>query len=405
MSRPVVVLLVCLTAVLSSWRPADAEDPAPGTDAMFRAEYVLKTPRSRDPVLGGPRDKVVVTVWIPADTKTVRGGMCNPFSKGEAPSRHWQAACRHWGFAYVQVDFDAVKKDEYGLLAQGLTDLAATSGHPELARMPLCFLGMSRGGGMSAQLAELMPERTLAAVPVCLEVGPTTEAGRHVPMLTVFGEKDGQQPQRLADKLPAARAQGARWGIAVQWGRGHEFALANNASFVFLDDVIARRLPTKAGADGAAELADVTLEEGWLGDCAGWGKDGRVAPIAAWKDFAGDRGDACWFPTQRSAAVWQAFVSGTKQVTIAAPPGLGDKQPFVLHSARQPVAVELRLDPQLAPAAVELRDAHAKLVEKSAPPWTFEVSLPVGIHSLIAVVRDAQGTIRLSRPHTVVVAE
>jgi len=219
-----------------------------GDKDSARVEYPLKTPRSRDPVLGGSRDKVYFSVWIPPGVKTVRGAMCNPFSKGDAVSGHWQAMCKHWQFAYLQTDFDAVKKDEFGLLKTALVDLAKKAGHPEIAHMPLCFTGMSRGGGMSMQLAELMPARTIASVPVCLEVGPGSDATRRIPVLTVFGEKDGSQMSKLLTRLPVERKQSARYGIAVQWGRGHEFGQANNLSFVLLDDVISRRLPKDPAA-------------------------------------------------------------------------------------------------------------------------------------------------------------
>ncbi|MFM8273793.1 MAG: hypothetical protein ACKODX_15890, partial [Gemmata sp.] len=150
---PRIHLLAALTAsVFATASLADEPQPVP-KDETYRAEYTLKTPRTRDPVLGGSKDKVGFSVWIPPGVKTVRGGVCNPFSKGDPVSKHWQAACRRWGFAYVQMDFDAVKKDEFGLLKTALTDLAKQSGHPELEHLPLCFTGMSRGGGMSVQLA------------------------------------------------------------------------------------------------------------------------------------------------------------------------------------------------------------------------------------------------------------
>jgi hypothetical protein len=169
-----------------------------GDDLTARTTLSLKTPRSRDPVLGGSRDKVFFSVWVPDGIKVVRGAVCNPFSKDEGVSKHWKAACRHWQFAYLQTDLDAVEKDAFlALFKAALPELAKKSGHPEVEHMPLCFIGMSRGGGMSTQLAELMPERTLAAVPVCLEVGPTSEAGRRIPILTVFGEKDGKQMEKL----------------------------------------------------------------------------------------------------------------------------------------------------------------------------------------------------------------
>src|SRR4051794_33212035 len=80
-------------------------------DLVVRTELPLKTARSRDPVLGGARDKVFFQVWIPDGVKVVRGAVCNPFSRDEPVSKHWQAACRHWRFAYLQTDFDVVKKD------------------------------------------------------------------------------------------------------------------------------------------------------------------------------------------------------------------------------------------------------------------------------------------------------
>ncbi|MBA4067919.1 MAG: hypothetical protein C0501_30300 [Isosphaera sp.] len=383
---------------------ADAQPPA-DKDLTARVELPLKSPRTRDPVLGGAKDKVVVSVWVPDGVKTVRGAVCNPFSKDEPPSKHWKAACRHWRFAYVGVDFDAVKKDEFPLLLTGLAELAKKTGRPELEHVPFCFTGMSRGGGMSVNLAELVPDRTLAAVPVCLEVGPTSDATRRVPMVTVFGEKDGSQMEQLLRKLPEARKLDARWGIAVQWNRKHEFGQANNLSFVFMDDVLARRLPKEPGRDKPAPLADIPLEDGWLGDIGTWGKEGRLPTVAAWKEFKGDRAAACWFPSGRTAAVWRAFVAGTKDVTVTEPAGLGDGQAFGAHTAAKPVAVKLALAATLKPTAVEVWDGDRKVAEKAAAPWEFEVKLPAGIHGLYAVVREAGQPERLSRPHTIVVAE
>lgn len=379
---------------------------ATGTEAdtgtMTRVEYVLKTPRSRDPVLGGDKAKVFVSVWIPSGVKTVRGAVCNPFSKGDDVSAHWRAACRYWRFAYVQTDFDAVKKDEFTLLPQGLTALAKQARHPELERMPLCFTGMSRGGGMSMQLAELFPERTLASVPVCLGVGPNSDATRRIPVLTVFGEKDGSQMSKLLTRLPAERSQSAHYGIAVQWGRGHEFARANNLSFVFLDDVISQRLPKESDPSQPVQLSEIPLEVGWLGDPSTWGKDGRRPAIARWNEFQGDRSQACWFPTERTAAVWQAFVAGTSEVVLEQPAGLGDKQKFNPHPAGKPVSVAIALAGKLKPTKVELWDAHRRLAQRTGSPWTFEVPLSAGIHALYAIVEQPGQTI-CSKPNTVVV--
>lgn len=371
----------------------------------FRVEYALRTPRGRDPVLGGARDKVFFNIWLPAGVKVVRGAVCNPFSRDEAVSSHWKAVCAYWKFAYLQCDFDAVKKDEFGLLKAALDELAKKSAHPELAHLPLCFTGMSRGGGMSMQFAELMPERTIASVPVCLEVGPASDATRKIPVLTVFGEKDGAQMPKLLARLPVERKLDARWSIAVQWGRRHEFGQANNLSFVFLDDVIARRLPRDGEVGKPAALRDIPIEQGWVGDSTTWSNDGKRAAIQPRKDFKGDPGLACWLPSHRSAAVWQAFVSSTKDVTITEPAGLGDGQPFVSHRADRPVRVKVSIAEKRRPTRVELWNADQRLAERTEAPWVFEASLKPGIHSLHAIVHEPGQPVRGSRPHTIVVAD
>lgn len=374
-------------------------------DTLVQVEYTLKTPRSRPPVLGGEKDKLLYTVWIPDGVKVVRGAVCNPFSKGDGPGKHWQSVCRLWQFAYVQMDYDAVKKDEFLTLKTALTDLAKKSGHPELEFMPFCYTGMSRGGGMTMAMAELMPERTIACVPVCLEVGPSSEATRKIPVVTVFGEKDGSQMPKLLAKLPAERAENARFAIAVQWGLGHEFALANNLSYIFMDDVIRKRVPETPSPKEAPRLKDIPLEDGWLVDQATW-KEPRPV-IASFADYKGKSAEAGWLPSKRLAAVWQAFVSpSAKQIKISEPPGLGGGQPFVLHSAGKPIKVGVSVDEKLSATHVQLYDADVLLAERKQALFEFEVTLKPGVHSLIATVMDENGKPgRLSRPHTIVVSE
>ncbi len=397
--RNVSVLIAIVLALLPvATKTAFAED------IVARQEYTLKTPRSRDPVLGGPRDKVLVSVWIPDGLKAVRGAICNPFSKGDKVSGHWQAACRHWQFAYVQVDFDAVKKDEFELLFTGLNDLAAKIGRPELKHVPLCYTGMSRGGGMSMQLAELQPERTIASVPVCLEVGPASTATRNIPVLTIFGEKDGSQMAKLLEKLPTQRADSAQWSIAVQWNRKHEFGQANNLSFVFLDDVIAQRLPPDFTIGEPVRLREIPEKSGWLGDVGSWNKDGKRPSIASFEDYRTERANACWFPSQRVAVTWQAFVSASKQVKLSSPAGLGDGQTFISLAAGKAIPVEVLLATEIDPETVELWNGTKRLAERKSAPWEFEVKLPPGIHALYAISRGSRVSEECSRPHTVVTA-
>lgn len=379
---------------------------AVASDRQIKFDLPLKTSRSRPSVLGGPQDRAEFTVWIPAGLKTVRGGICNPFSKMEDVSPHWQAACRHWGFAYVQADFDAVRKDEYMLLAAALKQAAIETGRAELASLPLCFLGMSRGGGMSMELAGLMPARTIASVPVCLEVGPSSPATRQIPILTVFGDKDGAQLERLLQKLPGERREEARWAVAVQWGRRHEFGQANNLSFVFLDDVIRTRLSYETDASLQADLKPYQLANGWLSGPIEWVKNKptlTAPPAAPYDRFDGDRSSSVWLPTARAASVWQAFVSASREVQIAEPAGLGDGQKFAIQPADRPLKVAAKIAGD-KPTSVEVWNGNVQLTTISAEPWRTEVGpLKPGIHSIIVKAIGVDAT-RSSRPHTIVVA-
>lgn len=379
---------------------------AEASDRQIKVDLPLKTPRSRPSVLGGPRDRAEFTVWIPAGLKTVRGAICNPFSKMEDVSPHWQAACGHWGFAYVQADFDAVRKDEFILLEAALKQAAIETSHAELVTMPLCFLGMSRGGGMSMELAGLMAARTIASVPVCLEVGPTSPATRQIPTLTVFGDKDGAQLEKLLQKLPAERREEARWAIAVQWGRGHEFGQANNLSFVFLDEVIRARLPDQTETTVETPLNPVPLTSGWLSAPIEWVKNKptfTAPPVMPYDRFDGERSSAVWLPSARVASVWQAFVSASREVQIVEPTGLGDGQKFATHSADRPLKVAAKIAGN-KPSSVEVWNGNVRLATISAAPWETEVGpLTPGIHSII-VKANGPDTTRSSRPHTIVVA-
>ncbi len=101
-------------------------------------------------------------------------------------------------------------------------------------------------------------------------------------------------------------------------------------------------------------------------------------------------------------AVWQAFVAGTNDVILEQPAGLGYKQKFSVHPAGKPLAVKVNVAAKLKPAKVELWDAHERLAQRTEAPWTFEVSLRPGIHSLFATV-EGSGQTRFSRPNTLVV--
>jgi len=374
--------------------------PVAAADSVHSAVAKLTKPKKKSDRAVEPLDGVTVNLWLPDGVPVLRGVLVNPFYDKAVAQKHWQEAARLWGFGVVGANYFGVPKPEFGSsLVAGLTQLGTELKRPELANVPFLFVGMSAGGGMSVQFAEQLADRTIAAAPVCLEVGPTTPAGRAVPMLTVFGTKDGKQLEILSKKLPDARAAGALWGIAPQWGRKHEFGQANNLVLPFFDSCVKLRLPKDADASkGPVKLNTLKQEDGWVGYWSGNPATGSV------RKFAGAPTDVpvlSWFPDHRTAAVWQAFVAQKPDISIATPASLGDGKPFQTHPANEKLTVTaktthlktfLRDGPDQIATSGD--DAKTLVVEKLAP----------GIHTLILFADDAGGAgFGPSRPVTLVV--
>lgn len=370
-------------------------------DDVLKASVKLQTPKKESKRAPQPLDEVPLNLWLPADTKVVRGLIVNPFYEKAVGQQHWQAAARHWGFGILGANYFGVRNAEFGpTLLQGLSEFAKTSGHRELEHVPCCFVGMSAGAGMSTRFAEQLPDRTIAVGPVCLEVGPQNEASMHIPMVTVFGERDGKQMEKLLAKLPEQRRQAAQWSIAVQWRRRHEFARANNMVMPLFDHAIRIRYPDEATpVDGPVKLNPIDESSGWLGQVSTWT---RPAPaIAAYDKFAGDKSAACWFPDAYVAHVWQAFVVQAPRLSIQQPAGQGDGD-FHLHAAGRPIHVELKIAAGLKPQQVQLFDGDRPLGKFEGNQFTLE--LKPGIYTLIAVATTESGEKSISHPNTIIMA-
>ena len=347
--------------------------------------------RSRE----GGLEHVPFRLWLPAGVKTIRGVTFNPYYTKAVTQQHWQAACRQWGFGILAANFFGVKSDEIPTMVDtALATFAKESGHPELAKAKLCPLGMSAGAGMSTRIAEHLPDRVIAVGPVCLEVGPRDARSMQIPMLTVFGDRDGKQYEKLMAKLPAARAQGARFGIAPQWGRRHEFARANNLLMPLFDAAIRKRL--RAPGEPLEPYAE---NDGWLGDISQW-KDGG-STIAPFGKFTGDRAKTVWLPDAKTAAAWHAFVTFKPVLKLKSPPGLGDGQPFILRKVNEPIEVVAAGTPKME-GPIEVWAGAEKLGELKQGKLT--IKLPqAGFYPVYLKAVADYGEVVRSRPNTLIV--
>jgi hypothetical protein len=397
------VVLIFVASAANSGRAADVQKDAEG--AIYTVKVKLKTPKDgRDKRVSRPLDEVSVSMFVPAGVKVIRGGVLNPFYEPTVKQKHWRTAVGLWDFALIGTNFFRVRNDELGstLLAE-LKQLAVASDHPEVEHLPLCVLGMSIGAGLTTRIAAALPERVIACGPVCLEVGPRDAASHRIPMITIFGERDGRQMEKLAQKLPAARSEGAQWATAVQWRLRHDFARANNLIMPLFARAIRHRYsPAQTPVKGPVALSGYKESNGWIGDPATWRSQAPlIAPIGK---FKGDASNACWLPDAYVAAVWQAFVVHEPKLTIAAPKGFGDKQPFAPHRAGKPIAVQLQVASDLKAKKIDLYDGNRQIATfTGSPPQLTIERLEPGVHALIAVATLDDGRRSYSRPNTILV--
>ncbi len=258
---------------------------------------------------------------------------------------------------------------------------------------------------MSVNIAAAIPERVIAAAPVCLEVGPKNEVSNAIPMVTIFGERDGKQMEKLAAKLPIARKANAQWAIAVQWGRKHEFHKANNLIMPFFDAVIQKRYPELLNPkEGPPKLLPFPDDASWLGAKDDWGES--PAEIRPWVNLTREFAEktTCWFPDADFAATWQAFVVKRPKLKIKSPPGLGGGQKLIIHPAGKSISVEVAVPDDVEWKRLAIHRGARRIATNNSEQATFTVDeLKAGIHPLIAVGIDKDGKLHRSEPHTLLV--
>ena len=76
----------------------------------------------------GGLEHVPFRIWLPEGVKTIRGVTFNPFYTKAVTQKHWQAACRQWGFGILAANFFGAKNDEIpGMIDAALTTFAKES--------------------------------------------------------------------------------------------------------------------------------------------------------------------------------------------------------------------------------------------------------------------------------------
>lgn len=338
--RHLVPLALLAVPLHAQTAPYDVYPPA--DPPYYRVRYEAK--QTGDLVF-----PVNFTLWLPPGVGNLRGVIVHQHGCGEGSCKsgltgafdlHWQAlakkhACALLAPAYEQPESAECRKwcdPRHGSDAafqQGLADLGAKCGHPELGKVPWALWGHSGGGHWAGAMALAHPDRVAAAwlrsgVPSLTDdatrgaVQPVPAAALGVPMMCNPGTKEGVTVKggRFAGVWPATeafftavRTNGGPIGVAVDPLTAHECGNQRYLAIAWLDACLGARLPDHPGEP----LKAMPTGEAWLAPLLG-----PVATAAA--DFTGEVNKAVWLPNAAIAKLWQHYVADTAVPDTSPPP-------------------------------------------------------------------------------------
>jgi pimeloyl-ACP methyl ester carboxylesterase len=272
----------------------------PPGKAEYRAAIVF-LPGLRDPATGNPLDSRRLVSGAPGTGCSI---WCAPPELEAVKRRSLELAGGDVALVGTTTLLD--QPADYDKLLQALSQLGAQSLHPELARIPILFVGHSQGGCTAYGFSRAHGDRVAGFVTMkggCHSPAPAAAAAT-VPGFFLIGRLD--EPHRTANITPvfeAGRATGARWSLATD-AFGHGPIADVTLLFDWIDAVLTARLPATAGAP----LRAVTETVGWLGNRS----TGAVATYAC---YGSTRSSASWLPSREAALGWQRMAGGTAVVS------------------------------------------------------------------------------------------
>ncbi|MGE5927863.1 MAG: hypothetical protein ACM357_10945, partial [Gemmatimonadota bacterium] len=262
----------------------------------FRAAIVF-LPGLRDPA-----------TQLPLDSRgLVRGtwdGTCSIWCSAQERTTVRSGALGLAGGQVALVGTQTLTDDaaSYQALLQALADFGAQSLHPELANIPIFFVGHSMGGCTAYGFSRVHGARVAGFLTMkggCHNQG-AAQAAAGVPGHFLIGALDeAYRRDNITGVFEAGRAAGAPWALstdAFQHGPILDFDLM----FDWIDAVLAARLPLTPGGP----LRAMTETDGWLGNRS----TGAIAPHAC---YTATRSSASWLPSEETARDWQRMAGGS----------------------------------------------------------------------------------------------
>ena len=273
----------------------------PPGKAAYRAAIVF-LPGLRDPATGNPLDS----------RRLVSGASgtgpcpiwCMPSELEAVKKRALELAAGNVALVGTTTLLD--QPADYDKLLKALSELGTQSQHPELANIPILFVGHSQGGCTAYGFTRAHAARVAGFITMkggCHNPGPAAAAAT-VPGFFLIGKLD--EPHRTANITPvfeAGRAAGAPWSLSTD-AFGHGPIVDLDLMFAWIDAVLTARLPATAGAP----LRAVTETTGWLGNRS-------TGAVSAYACYSSTRSSASWLPSQEAALGWQRMAGGTVVVS------------------------------------------------------------------------------------------
>ena len=270
---------------------------------LGKPEYkaaIVFLPGLRDPATGNPLDSRGLVRGTPDGTCSI---WC-PNERAEVRKRALELAGGNVALIGTTTLLD--QPADYDALLQALSEFGTQSQHPELANVPIFFVGHSQGGCTAYGFSRVHGARVAGFLTMkggCHSPAPA-QAAAGVPGYFLIGALD--EPHRrdnITAVFQAGRAAGAPWALSTDPFQ-HGPILDFDLMFGWIDAVLAARLPATPGAP----LRAVTETAGWLGDRS----TGAVSTYAC---YGSTRSSASWLPSRETALGWQRMAGGTAVVS------------------------------------------------------------------------------------------
>ena len=215
--------------------------------------------------------------------------------------RSLQMAAEH-GLALMGVQFES---DQSTVVLAALEQIAAQSGHPELAQAPLLMVGMSSGGCLAYNFAVNNSARVIGFVSQKGHCHTVLAAGgaKSVPGYFFLGGLDGPPPDihSITKVFQENRPAGALWAVAIEPNAGHTPITDLDLLARWMDAVIRARLPATVTPGAPVTLNALDETRGWLGNRG-------TFSVAEYARYDANKQQASWLPSAQTAQDWKNFV-------------------------------------------------------------------------------------------------